>query len=237
VTTSGTTVPDPTGPTATDDLLDAVTELGEALRGALASSVSTAASPAALRQAARDVRRAGELLAATPRPRSQLSPLDDMSRGIRVFNPVVGIGSGIAIPLRYEREGEGVLSRTELGQAFEGPPTFLHGGVAALLMDQVLGYGAIVAGRWGMTVDLQLRYRRPVPLHTPLRLTGRVSDTSGRRTTVLGGIATEDAPDTLLVEATGIFVSPSATVSDQYFGTVRNAAGEPVDGRLGSPTG
>jgi acyl-coenzyme A thioesterase PaaI-like protein len=234
VTTTDASDPDPGAPPPAGELLEAVTELGEALRRALAASVSTAASPAELRQAARDVRRATELLTATPRPRSHLSPLDDMSRGIRVFNPVVGVGSGIAVPLAYERDGDGVLVRTELGQAYEGPPTYLHGGVAALLMDQVLGYGAIVAGRWGMTVDLRLRYRRPVPLHTPLRLTARVSETSGRRTTVLGGIAADDAPDTPLVEATGIFVSPSAEVADQYFGAVRNGAGEPVDGRLGT---
>jgi acyl-coenzyme A thioesterase PaaI-like protein len=169
-----------------------------------------------------------------PRERSDLPAVDDMSRGIRVFNPVVGVGNGLAVPLRYAPDGDGVLARAVLGQVYEGPPTFLHGGIAALLMDQVLGYAAIVADRWGMTVDLQLRYRRPAPLHTPLRLTGRVSGIDGRRTTAVGAIAAEEAPDVALVEATATFVSPSPEATARYFAAVRTADGAPADGRLGT---
>lgn len=200
----------PTSVATTDaDLFDAVTDLGEALRRALEASVSTSASPDSLRAAAADVRRATHLLAASPRPRSELSPLDNMSRGVRVFNPVHGVGSGMAVPLRFEARDDHVVARTRLGQLYEGPPTYVHGGFSAMLMDQVLGHAAIVAGRRGMTADLQLRYRRPVPLHAPLRLTGRVAGVNGLRTTVMGTIAMERAPDSALVEATGVFVSPS----------------------------
>lgn len=227
------TTADPAVTTTTaGELLAAVSELGAALRQALAASTSTAADPATLCAAAISVRQAADLLAASPRPRTELSPLDDMARGVRVFNPVVGIGSGIAVPLTMELDGDGVLARAEFGQAFEGPPTLLHGGIAALQMDQVLGYAAIVVDRWGMTVDLQLRYRRPVPLHTPLRLTGRVTATEGRRTTAVGAICTEQEPDVPLVEATAVFVSLSAEVAARYFGSVRTADGAQTTGRL-----
>jgi acyl-coenzyme A thioesterase PaaI-like protein len=225
------TTTDPTAATA--ELLAAVTELGDALRAALAASVSTTVAPEVLRAATADVRRAAGLLAAGERPRGELSPLDDMSHGVRVFGPVVGPGNGLALPLVIERDGDGVIARAHFGQAYEGPPTYLHGGVSALVMDQVLGQAAVVAGRWGMTVELRLRYRRPVALHTPLLLTGVVTHTDGRRTTAVGGIAAADAPDLLLVEATGLFVTPSADASAQYFAGVRTAAGTAADGRLG----
>lgn len=129
------------------DLFAATAELGAALRDALAAAVSTSASPAALQEAAARIRQASTPLSAEQRPGSVLSPLDDMERGVRVFGPVVGEGHGFAVPLRFEPHGSGVLTRATLGRVYEGPPTYLHGGVAAMLMDQVLGQGAIVAGR------------------------------------------------------------------------------------------
>jgi acyl-coenzyme A thioesterase PaaI-like protein len=218
------------------ELLDAVADLGDALRQALEASTSTTAPAARLREAAAGIRALTAPLAALPRPRDELPAVDDMARAVRVFNPVVGVGSAIAAPLdiRPDPDGGGVLARAELGQRFEGPPTYLHGGISALLMDQVLGYAAIVADRWGMTVDLDVRYRRPVPLHTPLRLTGRVAAAEGRRTTVVGVITTDEAPGVALVEATAIFVSPSAEVTARYFGGVRTAGGGTTSGRLGT---
>ncbi len=85
-----------------------------------------------------------------------------------------------------------------------------------------------------MTVDLDLRYRRPVPLHTPLRLTGRVAGLDGRRTTVVGTIAIDAVPDAALVEATAIFVSPSPEVAARYFAGVRTSDGGQASGRLGT---
>jgi acyl-coenzyme A thioesterase PaaI-like protein len=215
------------------DLLGAVADLGDALRSALEASVSTVAPAAALRAAARTIRDATAPLRSTPRSRSALPATDDMAGGVRVFNPVVGIGSGVAVPLTFTRGGDGVVAQAVLGQVYEGPPTFLHGGIAALLMDQVLGQAAIESDRWGMTVNLELRYRRPVPLHTSLRLTGRVSNVDGRRTTATGTIALESAPDVALIEATGAFVCPSPAASAAYFSMVRTAAGGVADGRLG----
>jgi acyl-coenzyme A thioesterase PaaI-like protein len=222
-----------TEPVTRTDLLEAVTELGDALRHALDVASSTTAAADALRTAAVQIRAAVDPLAARPRPRHELPAVDDMSRGVRVYNPVVGMGSGIAVPLVLRPEGDGVVAHAEFGQRFEGPPTFLHGGIAALLMDQVLGQAAIVADRWGMTVDLDVRYRRPVPLHSPVRLTGRVAGIDGRRSTVVGTIAAVESPDAALVEATAVFVSPSPETAARYFAAVRTADGEQTSGRLG----
>ncbi|MGK5172947.1 PaaI family thioesterase [Geodermatophilus sp. CPCC 205761] len=216
------------------ELPAAVADLGDAVRQALEAAVCTTATAAELRAAAVGVRAATAVLASAQRPPTELSPLDDMARNVKVFNPVVGAGNGMAVPLQWEVADGAVLARPRLGRVYEGPPTYLHGGIAALLMDQVLGQAAIVAGRWGMTIDLQLRYRRPVPLYTPLRLTGRVSAVDGRRTTAVGGITTEAAPDLPLVEASATFVAPSPEVAARYFDGVRAADGAATTGRLGA---
>jgi acyl-CoA thioesterase FadM len=99
--------------------------------------------------------------------------------------------------------------------------------MSGLVMDQVLGAAAIHAGLWGMTVRLELDYRGPVPLDTAVVLSGRVTETAGRKTVVSGSIALATDPATPLVEARGVFVTPRADRMESYFSEVTDASGRP----------
>ena len=74
------------------------------------------------------------------------------------------------------------------------PPMSGHGGVSAMLIDQLLGHAAAVPGHPGVTTELSVRYRRPVPLDVPLRVGGRVIEAEGRRVAVIGESATQPNP-------------------------------------------
>jgi len=97
-----------------------------------------------------------------------------------------------------------------------------------MLLDQLLGYAASAAGHPGMTVRLETRYRAPVPLQTPLRLTAAVSEVDGRRVTARGVIATAAEPDTVLVEAIGGFVALRPEQAARMFGGIRPDATDPL---------
>jgi acyl-coenzyme A thioesterase PaaI-like protein len=178
-----------------------------------------------LRSAAGRIREVEQELAVSVRPPHQLPALDDPVAFRRVFNPVTGVGSALAPPLVLRHEHGGVVAEATLGLAYEGPPSYLHGGMSALLMDQVLGAAAIAAGLWGMTVHLGLDYRRPVPLRTPLTFRGKVLEDAGRKAVVSGTIALAATPDELLVEARGIFVAPRPDRQQAYFGAITDASG------------
>jgi acyl-coenzyme A thioesterase PaaI-like protein len=212
---------------STDDpeLLAAVGELGDALRALVETSVRTTAGAPELDAAAAEVRAVTELLGRSLRPVHQLPPLDDPVAFRRVYNPVSGVGSALAPPLEMRVEEGGVVGEATLGLPFEGPPGYLHGGMSGLFMDQVLGDAAIAAGLWGMTVRLELDYRRPVPLYTPLVFRGRVVEDAGRKTVVTGSIALTGAPQQALVEARGVFVAPRADRQQDYFAHITDAAG------------
>jgi hypothetical protein len=79
-----------------------------------------------------------------------------------------------------------------------------------------------------MTVHLELDYRRPVPLSTPLLLRSRVTEAAGRRCVVTGEIATAAAPDRTLVTARGVFVMPREELHADYFGAITDASGRPA---------
>ena len=208
-----------------EDLMAAVTELGDALRALVDTSVRTTVDAGELRAAAAQTRDVTARLGVALRPVTQLPVLDDPVAFRRVYNPVSGVGAAIAPPLDMRKDADGVVGTAVLGPAFEGPPGYLHGGMSGLLMDQVLGDAAIAAGLWGMTVRLELDYRRPVPLDTPLVLRGQVVEEAGRKTVVTGTIALAGAPGDALVEARGVFVAPRPDRQEAYFGAITDASG------------
>jgi acyl-coenzyme A thioesterase PaaI-like protein len=206
--------------------LAAATDLGTALRELIEVSVTTTVPAAEVRAAAELVRQVTERLAVARRPVSQLSALDDVTTGRRVFNPVTGAGSALAPPLLVRREGDGVVGEATLGVAYEGPPAFVHGGMSALLMDQLLGSAAAAAGLWGMTAHLELDYRGPLPLETKLVFRARVAENAGRKSVITGTIALAEDPDRILVEARGVFVLPRPEKVEAYFGAITDASGQ-----------
>jgi hypothetical protein len=205
----------------------AIGELGDALRELVGLASATEVLADVLRQAAAQARQAAILLGRQTRTRTELPGADDLAGGFRMYNPVTGSGSALAPPLHIEVAGQAVIGTCTLGLAFEGPPAFAHGGISAMLLDQLLGYAASAAGHPGMTVKLETRYLAPVPLQTPLRLTAEVSEVNGRRVTARGVIATAADPDTVLVEATGAFVALRPEQAGRMFGGIRPDATDP----------
>ncbi|BCJ41250.1 thioesterase [Actinoplanes ianthinogenes] len=199
---------------------EAITELGDALRTLVEHATTTEAPTGELLRAAAEIRDVIDRLGERVRGHATLSRADDLLGGIRMYNPVIGPGSALAPPLHIEVVDGTAIGRCTLGMAFEGPPMFAHGGVSAMLLDQILGHAVVASGNPGMTVRLDTGYHAPVPLLTPLRLTADVRDVDGRRVTATGVIATEADPGTALVTATGTFVGLRADQVQRLFGQV-----------------
>jgi hypothetical protein len=206
----------------------AIGELGDALRDLVEQASATEVPADVLRQVAAQVANAAARLGERTRARAELPSADDLFGGFRMYNPVIGSGSGLAPPLHTEVAGSAVVGTCTLGLAFEGPPSFVHGGVSAMLLDQLMGHACGAAGHPGMTVRLELAYRAPVPLQTPLHLSAEVTGVSGRRVTARGVLATAADPGTVLVEADGTFVALRAEQAARMFGGVRPDATDPA---------
>ncbi|MCI2417640.1 PaaI family thioesterase [Saccharopolyspora sp. K220] len=209
---------------AESDLRDrrrAVRELGAALRELTEAAVSTEVDTSILVEVAEQVRDLLPALAEVRRERGQLATVDDGQRPRRIYNPAAGPGNPIAPPMRVEIVDGVAIGTCALGLTYEGPPSYAHGGISAMLLDQILGHAHAANGKPGMTAKLALRYRRPVPLETPLRIVGRVVRADGRWTNSVATISTADDPDTVLVEAEGAFVVPTAEQSQRLFGELQ----------------
>lgn len=121
-------------------------------------------------------------------------------------NAVVGLRNPHAVPLHVQRSGDGrAWSTFELNGLFEGPPTLVHGGITALILDQVFGEAAADGGHPGMTGTLTLRYRRGTPLGT-CSAEAWIDSVDGVKTHVRGEM--RDAEGNVTVEGHGIFILP-----------------------------
>ncbi|KRF20931.1 thioesterase [Nocardioides sp. Soil797] len=120
-------------------------------------------------------------------------------------NTVVGQRNAIAPPLQTHWAEDGTASADfTLGAAYEGPPGLVHGGVSALILDQIAGEAAAAGGSPGMTGRLTLTYKRGTPLG-PLHAEGRITRVEGVKTYVEAHIGDAEGPTVL---AEGIFILP-----------------------------
>jgi acyl-coenzyme A thioesterase PaaI-like protein len=120
--------------------------------------------------------------------------------------------------MRVEIVDGTAIGSCTLDWRYEGPPTYAHGGVSAMLLDQIMGFAAAVGGLPGVTGRLEVRYRSTVPLGQPLRLQARLIDVLGARAALRGSISLASAPDDPLVEAEGRFLALRQEQADRLFG-------------------
>jgi acyl-coenzyme A thioesterase PaaI-like protein len=122
-------------------------------------------------------------------------------------NAVVGLRNPNAVPLKIvqDKVNGRASAEFELNALHEGPPGQVHGGVAALVLDQVFGEAAAAGGCPGMTGTLTLRYRLNTPLGS-CSAEAWVDRREGIKTIVKGELRRADG--TVTVTAEGIFILP-----------------------------
>ena len=183
----------------------AVRDLGRSIRALADASVMTEVPPESLADVTRLVNEAAHALGVSLRQSRTASTVDDVFNGVRMFSPMSGEGNPFIAPLSFRTEG-GVSSATcRFGEAFVGPPNHVHGGVSAMVMDQVLGHVVADAETPGLTRKLAVQYLRPVPADVDLIVSGRVVATGGSDVFAQASIAASAAPDVKLVTADGHF--------------------------------
>jgi len=96
-----------------------------------------------------------------------------------------------------------IYAEFEFDEAQQGPPGHAHGGASAAVIDEAMGAVVWQSGLQVLLANLNLNYRLPVPLHTPLRAEAWLERVEGRKAYARGQILVGDR---VAVEATGLFV-------------------------------
>jgi acyl-coenzyme A thioesterase PaaI-like protein len=145
-----------------------------------------------------------------PRYEPRLDPSDPNS--MIAFSPVTGRYSPLSPPIAvslWPGSPPRIVGDVIFGEAYEGPPSSVHGGVIASAYDQILALAAIASDAGGPTASLSVQFRKLTPLRTPLRFEAWAERIDGRKVFVRGmcRMASGGEPDgDILSESEGMFV-------------------------------
>lgn len=140
---------------------------------------------------------------AKPVPRFRL-PIDMEQPGnFLPYSPITGVLNPVAPPVRLTVEDGHLFGRVTLGSAYEGGVGFAHGGVVALIWDQMLALSNVIAKASGVTGSLNITYKAVTPVHQELVFEAWHESTDGRKIRARGRCM---CGDVLVSEAEGLFI-------------------------------
>ena len=119
------------------------------------------------------------------------------------YSPVVGPLSPIAPPITVTFDGERLRGRVNLSATYAGPPGAVHGGIVAMVFDELLGAVNACLGLGAFTGTLSIRYERLTPIETELDVESWVDRTDGRKVFTVGTISAGGA---VTARAEGVFI-------------------------------
>lgn len=134
---------------------------------------------------------------------------------------VCGVENGSGLHARFlELEGGELLGVFRPAPEQQGYPGRLHGGLASAILDETIGRAVSMSdpSAWGVTVELTVRFRKPVPLDGDVRALARITNDGGRLFEGSGEILLEDG--TVAVEARGRYLRmPIESIAEGDFGS------------------
>ncbi len=94
----------------------------------------------------------------------------------------------------YDNGKDEVLSEYTVAERYQSYPGIVHGGILASMLDEVVGRVAMIGDHhhFMVSVKLQVLYRHPVPVETPLKIWGRIIRLRGRLGKAQGEIILPD---------------------------------------------
>ena len=116
----------------------------------------------------------------------------------------------------YELDNKEILGVFTPRKEHQSYPGRLHGGIISTILDEAVGRAIMMHADdevWGVTVDLQVRFRKPVPLDQELRVIGRITNDSTRFFEGTGELLLEDG--TVAAECHGRYLkAPLEKIAD-----------------------
>lgn len=125
------------------------------------------------------------------------------------YSPAAGPCNPIAPPVDFRLQGKELVAEHVFDAQYNGPPTAVHGGIIALVFDELLGCTGVMNDTGGFTGTLTIRYSALTPIGKPIRMRGWVDREEGRKIFIRG---TMHEGDTLCSEAEGLFIRPKESM-------------------------
>jgi acyl-coenzyme A thioesterase PaaI-like protein len=83
----------------------------------------------------------------------------------------------------FETEGNELIARFMPTEEHQSYPGRLHGGIASAILDETIGRAisiGIAEQIWGITVELSVQFKKPIPLNKEVTVIGRIITQNSR---------------------------------------------------------
>ncbi len=120
---------------------------------------------------------------------------------------VCGIDNKLGLNARfYETEGKKVVALFKYLPEHQSYPGRTHGGMICALLDELIGRAIWIdhPDLWGVTMNIEVKYRKPVPYDVPLKAIGQIDSETSRTFSGSGKIL--DHEGNILAEATANYM-------------------------------
>lgn len=166
------------------------------------------ASPASIEELERATDSLRSIVSGLPKLSEAPPPFlpDQHSETFSDQSPVIGLANITAPPASLQLVDNAVEGTVVFDVCYEGPPGHVHGGWIAAMFDEVLGMAQALSSKPGMTARLEVNYRRPIPLHTPIFFRGTIDSVDGRKIYTSARSYNRETDETY-AEAHGLFIS------------------------------
>ena len=106
----------------------------------------------------------------------------------------------------YEMEDKTIVAKVNFKKEHQSYPNRVHGGMISALLDELVGRAIWVydPNQWGVTMQLNVKFRKPVPYDTDLKAVGKIDNQTSR--TFLGSGKILDSQGNILAEATATYM-------------------------------
>lgn len=115
---------------------------------------------------------------------------------------ISGLKNGLQASF-YELDNGEIVALFKPSKEHQGYPGRLHGGIASAILDETIGRAIMINHDdiWGVTVELNLRYKKPVPIEEELRVVGRITRDCSRLFEGTGEILLSNGEPAVTAEA------------------------------------
>ena len=111
---------------------------------------------------------------------------------------------GMLLTFEQDDDAKRIRGNFRLGAEYQGGAGFIHGGIIATVLDEVMGKVCRFRGVHAVTAELTIQYLKPVPVDADLIVEGHEVEMTGRNLFMVGEIG--DVSGRVLARGRGRFV-------------------------------
>lgn len=118
----------------------------------------------------------------------------------------------------YEMEDKTVISIFDYKDIHQSYPGRAHGGMITCMLDEIIGRAIWIdePDVWGVTISLNIKFRKPTPLNQKLKAVGKIIKNNNRIFVGTGELY--DMDGNLLAEAEATYMKlPASKITDEQY--------------------